>query len=81
MSRSARAALLLLLTAMIWGAAFVAQDVAADALEPFTFNGLRMVLAALTLVPVILLRHRSQAKAAAALAEVEAETESESESI
>lgn len=66
MSRSTRAALLLLLTAMIWGAAFVAQDVAADALEPFTFNGIRMALAALTLVPVILLRHRSQAKAAAA---------------
>ena len=50
MSRSLRAGLLLLLTAMIWGAAFVAQDVAADALEPFTFNGLRMVLAAMTLV-------------------------------
>lgn len=66
MSRSARAALLLLLTAMIWGAAFVAQDVAADALEPFTFNGLRMVLAALTLVPVIAFRHRAACKAAAA---------------
>ena len=65
MSRSARAALLLLLTAMIWGAAFVAQDVAADALEPFTFNGLRMVLAALTLVPVIAFRHRAACKAAA----------------
>ena len=66
MSRSARAALLLLLTAMIWGAAFVAQDVAADALEPFTFNGLRMVLAALTLVPVIAFRHAAACKAAAA---------------
>ena len=66
MSRSLRAALLLLLTAMIWGAAFVAQDVAADALEPFTFNGLRMVLAALTLVPVIAYRHGRQQRAAAA---------------
>ena len=66
MSRSLRAALLLLLTAMIWGAAFVAQDVAADALEPFTFNGLRMVLAALTLVPVIAYRHARQCRAAAA---------------
>ena len=64
MNRSARAALLLLLTAMIWGAAFVAQDVAADALEPFTFNGLRMVLAALTLVPVIAFRHGAACKAA-----------------
>jgi drug/metabolite transporter (DMT)-like permease len=51
---------------MIWGAAFVAQDVAADALEPFTFNGLRMVLAALTLVPVIAYRHGRQLRAAAA---------------
>lgn len=68
MSRSTRAALLLLLTAMIWGAAFVAQDVAADALEPFTFNGLRMVLAALTLVPVIALRHAAARKAAGATA-------------
>lgn len=66
MSRSLRAALLLLLTAMIWGAAFVAQDVAADALEPFTFNGLRMVLAALTLVPVIAYRHGRQQRAVAA---------------
>jgi len=61
-SRSTRAALLLLLTAMIWGVAFVAQDVAADVLEPFSFNGIRMALAALTLVPVILLRHRKQCK-------------------
>lgn len=64
MSRSLRAALLLLITAMIWGAAFVAQDVAADALEPFTFNGLRMALAALTLVPVVALRHAAARKAA-----------------
>ncbi len=68
MSRSLRAALLLLLTAMIWGAAFVAQDVAADALEPFTFNGLRMVLAAMTLMPVIALRHAAARKAADAAA-------------
>ncbi len=73
MSRSLRAALLLLLTAMIWGAAFVAQDVAADALEPFTFNGLRMVLAALTLVPVIGVRHAAARKAAAAAAAPAAE--------
>lgn len=52
MSKSMRANLLLLLTALIWGVAFVAQDVAADALGPFTFNGLRMALAALALLPV-----------------------------
>lgn len=52
---------------MIWGAAFVAQDVAADALEPFTFNGLRMALAALTLVPVVALRHAAARKAASSM--------------
>lgn len=53
MKKSVRANLLLLLTAMIWGVTFVAQDVAADSLEPFTFNGLRMGLAALALLPVV----------------------------
>ena len=31
--------LMLLLTAFIWGTAFVAQSVGMDYLEPFTFNG------------------------------------------
>ena len=53
MKRSVRANLLLTLTALIWGAAFVAQDVAADSLGSFTFNGLRMALAALAMLPVI----------------------------
>ena len=38
MKRSVRANLLLTLTALIWGAAFVAQDVAADSLGSFTFK-------------------------------------------
>lgn len=50
---SLRASLLLLLTAMIWGVAFVAQDVAADSIGTFTFNGSRMLLAALALLPVV----------------------------
>ena len=58
MKRSLRANLLLTLTALIWGAAFVAQDVAADRLAPFSFNGLRMALAALALVPVTLVMDR-----------------------
>lgn len=53
MKRSVRANLLLTLTALIWGAAFVAQDVAADSLGSLTFNGLRMALAALAMLPVI----------------------------
>ena len=58
MNRSLRANLLLTLTALIWGVAFVAQDVAADRLGPFSFNGLRMALAALALVPVVLVMDR-----------------------
>lgn len=53
MKKSIRANLLLLLTAIIWGVAFVAQDLASDSLEPFIFNGLRMALAALALLPVV----------------------------
>lgn len=58
MNRKTRANLLLLLTAMIWGCAFVAQDVAADVLEPMTFNGSRMLLAALALVPLVCVTDR-----------------------
>ncbi len=53
MAKTTRANLLLTLTALIWGMAFVAQDVAADSMSPFFFNGLRMALAALALLPVI----------------------------
>lgn len=53
MTKQMRANLLLLLTAMIWGAAFVAQDVASEGVPPFTFNGLRMSLAALALLPTV----------------------------
>ena len=38
--------LLLLLTAMIWGTAFVGQRVGMDSIEPITFNAARMALAA-----------------------------------
>jgi drug/metabolite transporter (DMT)-like permease len=38
--------LLLLLTAMIWGTAFVGQRVGMDSIEPITFNAARMWLAA-----------------------------------
>ena len=38
--------LLLLLTAMIWGTAFVFQRVGMDSIEPVTFNAVRMALAA-----------------------------------
>lgn len=69
MKRSMRANLLLALTALIWGVAFVAQDVAADSLEPFTFNALRMALAALALVPVVAVMDKKAARDGTADAE------------
>ena len=37
-------ALMLVLTAFIWGTAFVAQSVGMDYLGPFTFNGVRSLI-------------------------------------
>ncbi|MCE5343051.1 MAG: DMT family transporter [Eubacteriales bacterium] len=53
MSKTLRANLLLLLTAAIWGVAFVAQDVAMDSMGPFTFNAARLLIAGLVLLPCI----------------------------
>ena len=47
----------------IWGAAFVAQEVAADSLGAFTFNGLGMALAARAMLPVIAALDRKARKA------------------
>ena len=58
MTRQMKANLLLILTALIWGVAFVAQDVAADALPPLSFNAMRMALAALALTPTVLFQSR-----------------------
>lgn len=45
--------LLLLLTAAIWGFAFVAQRVGMDYVEPFTFNGIRFALGSVSLLPLM----------------------------
>lgn len=48
--------LILLLTAFIWGSAFVAQSLGARTLQGFTFNALRCLFALLFLIPVLLIR-------------------------
>lgn len=53
-----RKALLLLLTATIWGVAFVAQSVGMDYVGAFTFNAVRNVIGGLVLIPTILLFDR-----------------------
>jgi drug/metabolite transporter (DMT)-like permease len=45
---------LLMLTAIIWGGAFVAQRVGMDYVGPLTFNGVRFALGAFTLLPLAL---------------------------
>lgn len=46
-------ALLLFLTAFIWGTAFVAQSLGMDHMEPFAFNGIRSFIGGFTLLPCI----------------------------
>ncbi len=55
-----RADLLMLLTAMIWGSAFVAQRLGMDAIGPFLYTGLRFSLATLIVLPLVLLLGRRQ---------------------
>lgn len=54
MSPRIRGNFLLLLTAVIWGSAFVAQSAGARDLQPFAFNGLRFLLGGLFLGAVVL---------------------------
>ena len=50
---------MLLLTAAIWGFAFVAQRLGMDHVGPFTYSGVRFALGALPLAPVMLAGRRS----------------------
>ena len=52
--------LMLLLTAFIWGTAFVAQSVGMDYLEPFSFNGIRFLIGSVILLPVIFYSDRKR---------------------
>ncbi len=54
--------ILLLLTSLVWGSAFVAQRVGMDFVGPLTFNGARFVLSALVLVPVMYFMNRNKKK-------------------
>ena len=54
--------LLLLLMSMIWGSAFVAQQIGMEqGLGPMTFNGLRFALGGLSLIPLIIWRKKNLA--------------------
>ena len=53
--QTVRSNALLLITAAIWGFAFVAQRVGMDYLGPFTFNAARFILGSLSLLPLVLI--------------------------
>lgn len=48
-----QSSLILLLTASIWGIAFVAQSVGMDYVGPFTFNAVRSIMGGIVLIPCI----------------------------
>ena len=52
----------LLLAAMIWGVAFVAQDIASETLGSFTINASRSLIASAVLVPLALVLRKKQGK-------------------
>jgi len=51
---------LLILTALIWGFAFTAQRAGMEYVGPFTYNGVRFLLGALSLVPVYFVGNKNQ---------------------
>ena len=55
-----RGNLALLLTALIWGFAFVAQSSGMEHMGPFTFQSIRCILGAISLVPVLAVRRIHQ---------------------
>lgn len=62
MKKEYRNSLLLVLTALIWGIAFVAQREGGDVVGPYTFNCIRSLIGAVVLLPVIKLLGRRAAK-------------------
>lgn len=58
MKKSILSTVILFVTAIIWGYAFVAQVKGAEYLPSFTFNAIRFALGATSLIPVILILER-----------------------
>lgn len=57
-----RNSLLLLLTAIIWGSAFVAQSVGMEYVEPFTFTFARSIIGGIVLIPCIVLLRKAHSE-------------------
>lgn len=55
MKNHLKGSIMLLVTSLIWGTAFVAQSDGMNYIEPFTYNSMRTLLGGFVLIPVILL--------------------------
>ena len=66
-----RNSFLLLVTAIIWGAAFVAQSTGMEYVEPFTFNCVRNIIGGLVLIPVIFLFRKLNGKKGPVVTKIE----------
>ncbi len=62
MKTTLKGTLMLILTAAIWGSAFVAQKSALDLIGPFTLQSVRSFLGAIALLPIILINNRKEKK-------------------
>ena len=51
---SLKSTILLVLTALVWGMAFVAQSVGMNYIGPFTFNCIRSIMGGIVLIPCIM---------------------------
>ena len=56
MKKEYKSYLILLVTAIIWGSAFVAQSAGMEYVGPFTFNAIRFTLGGIFLLPVIFIK-------------------------
>ena len=62
MNKKLKGYLILLFTAIIWGSGFVCQSIGMDHIGANTFMGLRTLLGALVLLPVIFVTDKAQNK-------------------
>ncbi len=52
--------IVLFITAIVWGLAFPFQNIASEYLSAFWFNGIRFILGAISLIPVVLIFERKK---------------------
>ena len=61
MKQKLKGNIILLITAIIWGTAFVAQSEGMNYVEPFTYNAVRTLIGGIVLIPIIAIFQRGGA--------------------